>query len=342
MFELACPWFLAALPLPFIIWFLLPTARILCISALQVPFFSAMQTIVHQEQRSLGAQSALIIPGIIWVLLVVSGAGPRWVGDPLPVKRAGYNIMMALDLSGSMEMTDMIVQGRPVSRLAVVKQAAEHFVADRTGDRIGLILFGTQAYLQTPLTYDKPSVLMRLEDATVGLAGKTTSIGDAIGLAVKHLKEVPKAGRVLILLTDGANNSGVLAPLKAAEIAKDEAIKIYTIGLGSESDPRAMSPNNFFDFNVSADLDEATLEQIAQMTGGHYFRATDPESLQAIYQTINQLVRSKQDQATIRPQHDYYPWILACALLLCLIWLVVKTRLGYRVSQRFRSRESAL
>jgi len=339
MFELANPWILLILPLPLLIWYLVPQAKASFTAALKVPFYDAMQSIMQQQQRSIASQASLVIPAIIWLLLVIALSGPRWVGEPLPVKREGYNIMMALDLSGSMEMADMILHNRPVSRLMVVKRAAEHFVEDRKGDRIGLILFGTQAYLQTPLTYDRHSVLMRLEDATVGLAGKTTSIGDAVGLAVKRLEDVPKQGRIIILLTDGANNSGVITPLKAAELAKDDGIKIYTIGLGAESDPRAMIADNFLDLNASADLDEDTLKKMAQMTGAQYFRATDPESLHAIYQTINQLERIKQDNATIRPQKEYYPWFTGFALLFIFLWIIVRTGLMHSLIGLVRQEE---
>jgi Ca-activated chloride channel family protein len=341
MFELANPWVLFLIPLPLLIWYVLPQAKVTVSAALRVPFYDAMQRIVQQQQRSIVSQASLMIPAFIWLLLVMALSGPRWVGEPLPVKREGYNIMLTLDLSGSMEMTDMVLHDRPVSRLLVVKRAAEHFVEDRKGDRLGLILFGTQAYLQTPLTYDRHSVLMRLEDATVGLAGKTTSIGDAVGLAVKRLQDVPKQGRIIILLTDGANNSGVVTPLKAAELAKDEGIKIYTIGLGAESDPRAMTADNFLDLNASADLDETTLKEMAEMTGGQYFRATDPESLQAIYQTINQLERIKQEHAAVRPQKEYYPWLVAFALLFACLWITEKAGL-VRKSKGFLSQQEVV
>lgn len=326
MFELATPWALLLIPVPLFLWYLLPRAKVKLPAALKVPFFEAMAGIVEQENRLISAKTLLLIPVLVWVLLVIALSGPRWVGEPKPVAREGYNIMMVLDLSGSMEITDMLLHGRPVSRLLVVKRAAEQFVEDRVGDRIGLILFGTRAYLQTPLTYDRHSVLMRIDDATAGLAGKTTSIGDAVGLAVKRLQDVPSKGRVIILLTDGANNSGVLAPLKAAELAKQDGIKIYTIGLGSEADPRALT-GDFFAPTLSAELDEKTLEKMAKMTGGRYFRATDPESLQSIYQTINQLETVKQEQATVRPQKEYYPWFVAFALLLCFYWLISKADL---------------
>lgn len=326
VFELASPWVLLCLPLPLIIWYLLPRAKVKLTSALKVPFFDAMIGIVEQEKRAVSAQAILIIPALIWLLLVIALAGPRWVGEPRPIIREGYNIMMVLDLSGSMEITDMLLHGRPASRLAVVKRAAKQFVQDRTGDRIGLVLFGTKAYLQTPLTYDRHSVLLRIDDATAGLAGKTTSIGDALGLAVKRLDDVPEKGRVIILLTDGANNSGVLAPLKAAELAKEEHIKIYTIGLGSAADPRALQ-TAFINPNTSEDLDEETLIKIADLTGGKYFRATDTEQLNSIYKTIHQLETVSQEDATVRPQIDYYPWCVGLALLLCFYWLMSGGRL---------------
>lgn len=327
MFELAQAWALILLPLPLFIWLLLPRAKVHVSSALKVPFFDAMSGVVEREKRSISTQSLLLIPALIWMLLVIALAGPRWIGEPRPIEREGFNIMMVLDLSGSMEMKDMLLNSRPVSRLQVVKRAAKQFVQGRSGDRIGLILFGTQAYLQTPLTYDRHNVLMRLDDATVGLAGKTTSIGDAIGLAIKRMENVPKEGRIVILLTDGANTSGVLEPLKAAELAKDDGIKIYTIGLGAEVDPRAMT-TDFFGQTMSADLDEDTLKTMAKMTGGRYFRAADTETLHSIYKTINKLESIKQEQATIRPQKEYYPWVLAMALLLSMFWLARKTDLG--------------
>jgi Ca-activated chloride channel family protein len=338
VFELATPWALVLLLLPIMLWYLLPHAKVKLPTALKIPFFEAMLGIVEQEKRSISAQSLLIIPALIWLFLVFALVGPRWVGEPRPVAREGYNIMMALDLSGSMEINDMLLHGRPASRLTVVKRAAEQFVQDRTGDRIGLILFGTRAYLQTPLTYDRHSVLMRLEDATAGLAGKTTSIGDAVGLAVKRLEDVPDTGRIIILLTDGANNSGVLAPLKSAELAKEDGIKIYTIGLGSEADPRALT-NDFLIPNASADLDEETLQKMAEMTGGRYFRATDTETLHSIYKTINQLEAATQEKATVRPQKEYYPWFVGFALFLFIYWMAEKADLALRIKSSFQKKE---
>ncbi|MCX7118087.1 MAG: VWA domain-containing protein [Legionellales bacterium] len=320
MFELACPWVLVFLPLPWLIWFFLPSASLQVPEALHVPFFHAMTSFLESEKRKPDSRRQITLLLLIWFLVLCALSGPRWVGEPQPVARDGHNIMMVLDLSPSMALNDMIMHGRPATRLAVVKRAAAQFVQQRLGDKFGLILFGTQAYLQTPLTHDRHSVLMRLEDATVGLAGRTTSIGDALGLAVKRLQHVPEKGRLIILLTDGVNNSGVLAPLKAAQLAVVDHIKIYTIGLGSEVDPQALG-GLFFNMNATADLDEDTLKEVAKMTGGRYFRATDGQSLQDIYQSIHRLETVSLDDASVRPQHEYYPWPLTLAFLLWLFWL---------------------
>lgn len=324
MFELAMPWVLLLIVFPPLIWFLVPRSVLTLPSALKVPFYNALSTLIDRDKQSLINPAHAGIFFLIWALLLVAAAGPRWVGEPVPLTREGRNIMLVLDLSGSMELDDMFLDGNPASRLDVVKQAAENFVRARIGDSIGLIVFGSQAYLQTPLTFDRSNVLMRIADATVGLAGKTTSIGDALGLAVKRLQGVPPTSRVIILLTDGANNSGVLPPLKAAELAKEDKIKVYTIGLGAEADPLG---NPQFTLSAGADLDEPTLQEIAKMTGGRYFRATDTQSLHAIYDTINKLEAVSQDEATVRPQKEYYPWPAALALLLLLYWFADKVGL---------------
>lgn len=318
MLTLASPWALILLPLPLLLWYGLPPAKPFPSQALKIPFFTDLLGLVEQNRLLYPALVPLFF--LIWCLLVLALACPRWVGEPIPVHREGQQILLALDLSGSMEINDMVWQGQASSRLNVVKQTAKQFVQTRTKDSLGLILFGTRAYLQTPLTYDRQNVLMRIEDATAGLAGKTTSLGDAVGLAVKHLSLVPPSGRILILLTDGANNSGVLDPLKAAELAKEEGIKIYTIGLGSEAD-QILNPA-FFIPNAAADLDEETLQKMAEMTKGRYFRATDTQTLGLIYKTIDQLEKTKQEPETLRPQIDYYPWLVACALLLLFYWML--------------------
>jgi Ca-activated chloride channel family protein len=324
MFELACPYILLAAPLPWLIWYLLPVVTRQMPSALRVPFFKAMTGVVAKEQPRTVQYRWFSFLFLAYLLILFALAGPRYRGDPEPLAQEGYNVMLALDISGSMEMSDMRLFGRPATRLDVVKNAAMQFVRDRIGDRIGLILFASRAYLLTPLTYDKQNVLQRLEDATVGLAGKTTSLGDALGLAVKRLQNVAAKGRMIILLTDGVNNAGLLAPLKAAELARADGIKVYTIGLGSESTATNSMGGMLLNLNVMAELDEETLKQIAQMTGGRYFRATDSQSLQAIYQSINQIEKTSQEQPAVRPLQDYYMWPGSLALLLLFLWVVFR------------------
>lgn len=320
LFELALPWNLLLLPVPLLVMFLCPKACASYSSALRVPFYTRLVSINETSSVTTGVEfnRSYVWLLVIWSLLVIAITGPRWVGKPQPLSREGHNILLALDISPSMDIRDMSFKGQATPRLWVVKQAASQFVRDRNQDKIGLILFGSQAYLQTPLTYDHNNVLMRLDDATVGLAGRSTSLGDAIGLAVKRLQDVPNNGRVIVLLTDGANNSGVLAPLNAAKLAKTDGIKIYTIGLGASSSNQNFR-NLFLSVNTTDELDEATLKKIALTTGGRYFRATDLASLKTIYKTINQMETVEHDPQSVRPQYDYYPWFVALALLLLVI-----------------------
>ena len=318
MLELASPWCLLFLPVPWLIWLCFRAGHNSLMLAVKVPFFHLLQlkpSSAHKPWYWF----------MIWSLLIFALAGPRWVGLPETLLRNGYNIMLALDISPSMSMNDLVWNGHAVSRFQVVQYTAEKFVSERVDDRIGLILFGERAFLLTPLTYDHQNVLHRLEDATVGLAGKSTSIGDALGLAIKRLQQAPANGRVIILLTDGVNNSGVLSPIKAAELAKTENIKIYTIGLGA-NDSQALFDQAFFN-SAAAELDEQTLQKIAQITDGQYFRATSLQSLEAIYQKIHHIEKISLDNTEFRPRHEYYPWPLAFAWLLWLGRMIWRRRI---------------
>ncbi len=323
MFVLEHPWFLLGLPLPLLIWLFIPAAKSMVIAAINIPFYQQLVKFIGISQPLITRNMSIFV--IIWLLMILALTDPRWVGSPLSLERNGHNIMLALDLSESMGLDDMLVNGRLFTRLSIVKNAATQFIIERTGDNIGLILFGSRAYLQTPLTYDHKTLLLRIDESEAGLAGPTTAIGDALGLAIKHLQDVPKKNRVIILLTDGVNNSGVLTPLKAAELAKNANIKIYTIGLGAKSNSHALN-NAFLNVNLVAELDEKTLQKIANLTFGRYFRATDDKSLKEIYNIINKLETVKQQAVTLRPQITYYPWIVAAAWLLWIFWLIKETR----------------
>lgn len=332
MFELAFPWILFAWPLPLVLWHFLSPVQPSVPVSLKVPFFDSVASLVHEKKKSLISfyQDYLLL--IIWSLLILAVAGPRWVGQPHLLHQESHNIMLALDISGSMALPDMTSSGPPLSRLNTVKKAAETFINQRIGDRIGLILFGTRAYLQTPLSFDRQALLYQLKGAVVGLAGQTTSLGDALGLAIKRLEHAPAKGRVVILLTDGANNSGVLPPLKAAELAKLDNIKVYTIGISSEINT-FQANDIFLNLNSTNDLDELTLQKIANITGGQYFRADDKQSLQTIYHTINRLETINQAHQPVRPREEYYPWPLGIAFLLFFYWLMTNVFWNRRVSQ---------
>jgi len=311
--EFAWPWLFVALPLPLLAVWLLPRASGMQDAALRVPFFASISR-VAAGGRSAPSHARLLLAALAWVLLVLAAARPQFVGAPVHLPVSGRDLLLAVDISGSMETEDMQLGQQVTDRLTAVKAVAGNFIDQRKGDRLGLILFGDQAYLQTPLTFDRETVRTLLNEAAIGLAGKSTAIGDAIGLAVKRLRERPAENRVLILLTDGANTSGSVDPLKAADLAAQEGVRIYTIGVGADE----MLVRGLFGTQrvPSTELDEATLTAIAQKTGGQYFRARDIEALQKIYALLDKLEPVSQDEQTFRPVHELYAWPLAGALLL--------------------------
>lgn len=307
--QLAAPWVLVLLPLPWLIFFFLPYAKSSFMHALPVPFFAFICSPLAKNKTHSKPGKYFYFFTLLYWLLLLALAGPQWVGQPMRTAQQGRNIFLILDISGSMELPDMILNHNQATRLDVVKNAAINFINTRSTDHLGLILFGSQAYLQTPLTYDHANLLKRIEDASVGLAGKTTSIGDAIGLGIKKLQTAPFQGRVIILLTDGANNSGILTPMRAAALAKTENIKIYTIGLSSEGSAQDLT-SLFYSIQKGADLDEDTLKSIAKKTNGKYFLATNHQSLSKIYKTIDKLETTHQESAPVKPIVEYYPYLL--------------------------------
>ena len=330
--QLAHLWALAALPLPLLAWFWLPRAQESNPGALRVPFYAAL---MQGQASAVGARSRrwpLLLAALAWLLLVLAAARPQALGEPLPLPLAGRDLMLAVDISGSMREEDMVIGRQVVDRLTAVKAVAGDFIDRREGDRIGLILFGQQAYLQTPLTFDRATARTLLFESAVGLAGRETAIGDAIGLAVKRLRDAPAAERVLVLLTDGANTAGSIAPLKAAELAKAAGIRIHTIGVGGD-------PRGVFGLTMGRNpLDEGTLRAIAKTTGGRYFRARDVRELQAIYGMLDELEPVQSDQQTFRPISELFGWPLAAALFLSAVtvlgrsgWLDGMTGLARRM-----------
>ena len=294
--------------------------------ALTVPSLEGFSGLSSNESFSATLSTVkLIILWLAWILLIAAVARPQWVGEMVSLPTTGRDLMLAIDISGSMATEDMQVNNEYVDRLSVVKAVISQFLDARKGDRVGLVLFGTNAYVQAPLTFDLKSVKKLMIEAPVGIAGGKTAIGDAIGLTVKRLRERQNEEKVVILLTDGANNVGEIPPIKAAELASVDGIKIYTIGVGAEE---MRVPSLFGSLagrttNPSADLDEETLSKIAEATQGRYFRAKDTNTLAQIYELIDKLEPIEQEPETYRPFQVLYYWPLGISLCLFLSLLLI-------------------
>lgn len=322
----AWPWLLILLPLPWLMWRLLPPVPVLQQAALKVPFLDdlgeAAAPVVSVSQRW-----SLWLAAIAWLCLLLAAARPQWLGEPLEQAVSGRDLLLAVDVSGSMQERDFVLNGQTVDRLTAIKQLAGEFIQRRSGDRLGLVLFGTRAYWHVPLTFDRKTVATLLNEAFIGITEDEpqTSIGDAIGLAVKRLQNQRADSRVLILLTDGANTAGELAPLKAAELAAAARLKIYTIGVGADE----MVVRGLFGsrrVNPSVDLDEKTLTAIAEISGGQYFRARSSEELAQIYSLLDQIEPVEKDRQYFRPQTELFYWPLAIAWLLSGIVVLNRLR----------------
>ena len=332
MIEFVCPWAFLLLPLPYLVHRLSPPALAAEEAALWVPSLQPFADNRHQRSRRRWPLWLLVPILFCWLLLVTATAQPQWLGEPLELPVSGRDLVMAVDLSGSMKTPDFVLEGETVDRLTALKKVAVEFIRRRQGDRIGLILFADQAYVQTPLTFDRQTVEKLLLEAVLGLAGEKTAIGDAIGLAVKRLQEAKAKQRILILLTDGANTAGQVSPIKAAELAAREGLKIYTIGIGADE----MTVGSFFfkrTVNPSADLDEQSLGAIAEQTGGRYFRARDTVELEQIYAMLDELEPVEKDQEVFRPVTALYYWPLGLALCGALLLGLIdqgRQRWGWR------------
>jgi Ca-activated chloride channel family protein len=319
MFHLAWPWMALLLPLP---WILLRLRRPAEPggAALYLPFAASVPAPAAAATQS---RPMLALLAAVWALLVLAAMRPQWLGQPLPIPTSGRQIMLAIDCSGSMATEDM----GGASRLEIVQVVAGRFIDQRQGDQIGLILFGTRPYLQAPLTTDIATVHRFLDEAVVGIAGPQTAIGDAIGLAIKQLRQRERTGgasmrqSVLILLTDGGNDAGVMPPLEAARLAAQTGLRIFTIGVG------AAAQQSLFGYTTgNTDLDTGLLKKIASITGGEYFRAANPEALQAVYRRIDELEPTAGHKQWLRPAAEWFTWPLALALILSVpaAWLLAE------------------
>jgi Ca-activated chloride channel family protein len=312
--------------LPWLFRWLLPQAPRNTNTALKVPFYNHVAPLANENTAQKPIWKIQSLAWLIWLLLVLAAMRPQWLGEPIQLQISGRDLLLAVDLSKSMAEQDCINKERsPNNRLSIVKSVLSEFIERRKGDRIGLIVFGTKAYVQTPLTFDHVIVKTQLEQETfIGLAGEKTAIADAIGLAVKLLRNRLQENRVLILLTDGNNTSHQVKPLQAAQLAKKHGVRVYTIGIGTDN---VCKCNEFGDcYLEKTALDEKTLQAIADTTGGQYFRARERASLENIYRALDEYEPVTEEQKTFRPKIPLYPWFLGAAFFLSVLMAYLRAR----------------
>ncbi|MEC8858473.1 MAG: VWA domain-containing protein [Pseudomonadota bacterium] len=320
MLEFSWPWVFLALPLPLLIYWFMPRAPRQD-AALRVPFYRQLVQLhtdtTHDYTRNL---LTLIFCGLIWTLVVIAASRPQWVGEPIEIPTTGRDMMLTLDMSGSMEARDMFLNNTQLSRFQVMKAVIGDFVEKRTGDRLGLTLFAAHAYMLTPMTYDLATVQQMVEELEIGMIDESaTAIGDAIGLSVKQLRQQPENNRVLILLTDGINNAGELAPLQAAQLARTEGIKMHIVGVASDQFAQRSMFGGSRPGALVSEIDDEAMAEAAELTGGLYFRARTLEDMVEIYDELDAMEPIEQDEQTYRPETQLFHWPLGAALLLSFL-----------------------
>tara|TARA_R110002072_G_scaffold102349_2_gene225129 strand:+ start:9572 stop:10573 length:1002 start_codon:yes stop_codon:yes gene_type:complete len=333
MYELAHPWALSLLALPLVMW-LLPAYRE-SRDSVRVPFFDKLVALSEQRPDS----GALILRrdriqrflvGFMWLCLVLAAAKPEWVGAPIEQQKSGRDLMIAVDLSGSMQTRDFVLpDGDTVDRLQAVKEVLKELANQRVSDRLGLIVFGSAAYLQTPFTDDHVVWEQLLTETEIGMAGQSTVFGDAIGLAIKLFKESGSDNRVLIMLTDGNDTGSTVPPIDAAKVAKTYGIRIYTIAIG---DPASAGEDA---------LDMDTINRVSQVTDGQSFQALDQTQLRRAYQAIAKLEPEIYETISFRPRQSLHWLPIAVALLLYTLYHGLATWRTWRALRRTGSRHAA-
>lgn len=322
MFHFHSPWFALLLPLPLIVRWLLPALtkeRPDGTAEISFPAVHRLKNLFPAYAVSKRSNSSFFFGLLLlsWTLLVLALMQPENVDQFRQVKNKGYDLMLAVDISGSMRALDFSTQTKAISRLDVTKEVVGNFIKGRQGDRVGLILFGQNAYLNVPLTLDTTSVIQMLHDAVSGMAGNATAIGDAIGLGVRTLRERPEGSRVLILLTDGEDNASSIPPLEAAKLAKQYGVRIYTIGIGN----KGLVPfqNQLGGYQMGeVSMDEDLLKEIAKETGGQFFLATNQKMLNSIYAKIDELEKSEANETLFLIREPLYQYPLSLSLFVLL------------------------
>ena len=330
---LAYPQFLWLLLLPLAIYYVLPKAGRMYGDALRVPFVHDILKInneskyrrKHYNPQKVASFARVALLALIWGLIVLALCRPQWVGEPHKARHESRDIMLVVDISTSMLERDFVYQNKAYSRLTAVKNVVSSFADERTDDRIGLIVFGTRAYHQVPLTYDRQSLKEVLNSIDAGMAGNSTSIGDAVGLALKYLAkdDNPAKNKVIILLTDGMNNDGSISFPQAIKMAQDEDVKVYTVGVANNTE---IVLGGMFVFQSDAGLDEASLKRLAETTQGQYFRVKDFQSLYAVYDQINRLEVQEKEGNFVQETKDLFYYPAALALLLFMMMFAANGR----------------
>lgn len=319
MFEFAWPWLFWLLPLPWLSRWLLPAAR--NAERLWLPQASQLTpggaTSPGRTSRTWRQQLLL---WLIWLLLLSAAAQPRWLGEPIQLQPEGREIMIALDLSGSMQMEDMELDGRRVSRLEAAHHILADFIRTRKGDRVGLIVYADEAFVYVPVTRDLETVAQLAEEAEVGLAGQRTALGDAIALSIRYFTERDPEDRVVLMLTDGIINTGVVDAEEAVRLAQANDVRIHTIGIGSE-EFRLQGLFGEREVNPTLELDEVFLAAVAEASGGQYFRTTNTEHMQDVYAAINELEPVAGPEVSFQPWQSLVHWPLGAAILLLVLRL---------------------
>jgi Ca-activated chloride channel homolog len=323
VFDFHWPWMAVLLPLPFLLPLLWPARG----EHREQDLEGQRVTLLHPRLDELQAayearRPRLQLAGwvhkvllfLLWAGLVVALMRPEWLTPHTEVSTPGYDLMLGVDASHSMDALDFTAEGRQVTRMAVVKGVMGRFVDSREGDRTGLIIFGSQSYILAPLTVDHLAVHQLLDAVVPGIAGQGTALGDTIALAAKKLRDRPPGSRVLILITDGDNTSGGFAPVEAAHLARAFGVRIYTIGVGSKQKSIPIYEDGVLKYRDDLGMEEETMQEVAKITGGAYFRATDTNALEEIAKRIGQLEKTQAEARTAFLPEPLYRWPLGVAL----------------------------
>ena len=322
--EFSWPWIFLLLPLPIVvIW--LKRQKTAAEAILVPPALAGALNKIEQRKSHRGISLKairLILLTLAWIALLTAIAQPFKPEPGSATAASGRAITLLIDLSTSMERRDFTIDNEAVNRLVVVKNIASEFIDNRKGDRVGLVLFGSEAFIATPLTYDVDSVNITLQGSGIGMAGRTTAMGDALGLAIKSLRDDPAVEKAIVLLSDGTNNSGTVEPEDAAELARSLGITVHTIGLGSED--AGVEGQQFQ--SASADLDEATLKAVASASGGEFFRARTSAELKAIYAEIDALESANVTAPPLIIKRDFRNLFIVLSLLCLFVSLIIEYR----------------